>query len=388
MKSNKPLKVLLIVGTLETGGIEKLVFDLCRRINRQQFRIEICCVKRRDGAFLKPLLDSGVPVHYFGDYQKSPVSFFKKYGAFIEKEQFDIIHVNMNHLSALFLRKSWQVGTAVRIAHYHNDFHFLNRFGLKGLTLRILQVFTDKYANKIIGISDVCLESVFGQQWRKRDDIERIYNGIDLDLFTPGNGQVSADLRSKFGIAADSTVIGHIGQFRKQKNHFFIVDLAKQLCCHFDNLVFFLVGDGPLLEQTRIYAKKQGVYEKFVFAGSQDDIPSLLRMMNFFLFPSLWEGFGLALLEAQATGLPVIVSENISSEIPLLGLSQKVPLSDIEGWLDKCNQLILQQKAPCVTQHPFEENISEFSIEVWIKKIEKCYKAAYQSERGCDKGIV
>lgn len=379
MNVKYPIKVLLVVGTLETGGIEKLVFDLVRRINRQQFCVEICCVRGRRGSFLDPVLELGVPVHFFGDYRKDPYSFFSKYGKFIESQQFHVVHSHMNHLSVFFLRQPCQIGVPLRIVHYHNDFHYRKRSWIQRVVLSMLGQLTNRYANKTVGISDACLESVFGPSWRQKCNTERIYNGIDLDAFSSPVDVSFLDLRTEFEIDSESLVIGHVGQFRPQKNHLFIVDLAKRLCERSPDLVFFLVGDGPMLQRVQEYVEESGLKNNFVFAGARSDVPSLLKIMDIFIYPSLWEGFGLALLEAQVAGLPVLVSENIPQEIPLTGFSQRIRLDDTDRWIESCENLILAKNEKISCMQPLPDKFRRFSVETWVNKIEVLYLSASTS---------
>lgn len=371
MNNKYSLKILQVVGSLETGGIEKLVYDLVSKIDPQQFHLEICCVRRRKGQFLKPVLEKGIPVHFFGDYRKKPQDFFPRYKRFIGDNGFDVVHSHMNHWSGFFIRQPCKKGVPLRIVHYHNDFTYRNKKLMNRLALGMLGRITDRYANQIVGISDVCLESVYGPSWKRHDKIQRIYNGIDLDRFS--SARTTRPDPEQFGINPQSIVIGHVGQFRPQKNHLFIVNIAEKLCERFAGLVFFLIGDGPLLHQVQEYVVQKGLVDNFIFTGARTDVPALMQLMDFFVYPSLWEGFGLAVVEAQAAGLPVVASDRIPVEIPLGKLSRRISLDKMESWVEACENLIQDKNIRTQRFVSNEEQFKEFSIETWVKKIETLY---------------
>ena len=374
MKKSDPIKILQIVGTLRTGGIEKLVYDLASKIDSHRFAIEICCAREKTGQFLESVQRLGVPVHFFGDYRRNPTRFFPRYRAFLTAGNFHGVHSHLNHLSSLFLHAPYQIGIPLRIVHYHSDFRYHNHHSLKYALRKVLGFFSEKYSNKVVGISDACLDSVYGSSWRDNPKVERIYNGIDLAVFSAPRPSLLK--RQELGVEEDSLVIGHVGQFRREKNHEFILKLAEKICDRNKKVVFLLVGDGPLLERMREGAAARGLGDRIVFSGTRTDVPDLLGMMNFFVFPSLWEGFGMAVVEAQAAGLPVITSMNIPDEIPLISPSVKLPLDDMPIWIDACERLIEHVRKSDRWKKSLPSELKQFSIDTWIRNIERIYSRA------------
>ena len=375
MEKPDPIKILQVVGTLRTGGVEKLVYDLTSKINSHRFAIEICCAREQTGQFLEPVRNSGVPVHFFGDYRRNPGSFFSRYRAFLAATGFDVVHSHLNHWSGLFLYTPYKLGVPVRIVHYHNDFSSHKRFTVEYALRKFFGYVSEKYSNTVLGISDACLNSVYGSSWKDNPKVKRIYNGIDLTVFS--SIQSSALMRKELGISDGCLVIGHVGQFRKQKNHTFILSLAEKLCARNKKVVFLLVGDGPLLEQVREDAAARGLENRILFTGTRTDIQDLMGIMDIFVFPSLWEGFGMAVVEAQAAGLPVIMSTNIPDEIPLITPSVKLPLDDIEAWNDACKQLIEYVRKNDKRKKSLPRKLEQFSLDTWIRNIERIYSRAY-----------
>jgi len=371
MKVSDPVRILQVVSTLRTGGIEKLVHDLVVNIDARRFSVEICCVRRKTGRFLAPVEASGVPVHFLGDYRRNSSRFFSQYRDLLDAGNFHVVHSHLNHLAGLFLYIPYKLGTPLRIVHYHSDFRYHNHCTPKYALRKMFGFFSEKYSNKVLGISDACLNSVYGSSWRSNPKIERIYNGIDL----AGLSSIQSSLlkRQDFGIKDDSLVIGHVGQFRKEKNHQFLIEFAEKICTHNQEVIFVFVGDGPLLEHMRNEAIARGLGEKIIFTGTRTDVPELLGIMDLFVFPSLWEGFGLAVVEAQAAGLPVIMSTNIPDEIPLIKPSVKLPLNDMTTWVDSCRNLIEYVKNNNRQKKNIPPELKEFSLDTWVRNIERVY---------------
>jgi glycosyltransferase involved in cell wall biosynthesis len=124
-----------------------------------------------------------------------------------------------------------------------------------------------------------------------------------------------AAVRSEFGFRASNTIFGHVGRFDTQKNHAFLIDIATEIAKRDSEARFLLVGDGPLRPSIEEQVRRAGIASRTVFAGSRPDVPRLtMGTMDRFLFPSLYEGLGLALIEAQAAGLPATISDVIPSE--------------------------------------------------------------------------
>jgi glycosyltransferase involved in cell wall biosynthesis len=129
------------------------------------------------------------------------------------------------------------------------------------------------------------------------------------------NGLSAMGLRQQLGFAADAIVVGHVGRFMPQKNHAYLLRTAAEALTLQPKLHFLLIGDGPLRADMETLARQLGIDSRVTFAGHRLDIPLLMRhAMDCFFFPSLWEGLGIVLLEAQVAGLPCLLSNRIPPE--------------------------------------------------------------------------
>ena len=139
-------------------------------------------------------------------------------------------------------------------------------------------------------------------------------NAIDPERFKFSES-ARREIRAKYGIADDDFVVGHVGRFYPQKNHEFLIDVFSEVRLQKPNAKLLLLGDGPLQEKIRQKVETLGLAESVVFAGLQKNPAPFYSAMDVFAFPSLWEGLPLTLVEAQYSGLPCVVSENVTREV-------------------------------------------------------------------------
>ena len=142
-------------------------------------------------------------------------------------------------------------------------------------------------------------------------------------------------MKEKLGVT-DKFVIGHVGRFRFQKNHSFIIDIFKEVCKKEPNSTLLLVGDGPLEEEIKKKVDDLGLLDKVKFLGARDDVNDLMQAMDIFILPSLYEGFGIVLIEAQASGLKCVISDSIPTDAIITKKVKRLSLDDdISIWVEE-----------------------------------------------------
>jgi len=199
-------------------------------------------------------------------------------------------------------------------------------------------------------VSDVAGDALFGSAWRADARSERLPCGVPLDAFAAPVDR--AMVRGEFGLPAVAFVVGHVGVFRPQKNHAFLLAVFAEILRQEPAARLLLIGSGPTEAETRALADRLGISDHVIFAGGRPDVPHLLQGgPDVFLFPSLFEGLPVALVEAQAAGLPCVISDSISPEADLVSglITRQALTAPVASWaaavLDARNRLVSQEVA-------------------------------------------
>ena len=179
--------------------------------------------------------------------------------------------------------------------------------------------------------------------------------------------------RKQLGIGNDMFVVGHIGRFSKEKNHQFILKVFYEIIKVRSNAVLLLIGSGEEEDKVKDLAVELGIQNKVFFLGNREDIPELLNCMDVFFFPSLYEGLGIVLVEAQAAGVPCVVSSTVPDEVMLTKKIEKVDLNlPINEWV---NKIIYPQK---ISNDNVDEKILDYDISRTLKELENLYRKERQ----------
>lgn len=242
----------------------------------------------------------------------------------IKKENYDIVHIHgSSHLISLELFVATMARVKVKIAHSHNT-----RCDHVILHNMLTPIFNVLYTHPI-----ACSYQA-GQWMFGKKDFEIINNGIDLDKYRYCN-LTNLLLRKELDIKSDTYIIGNIAGFLPVKNHAFLIELAEKLQNKgVDNFKFILLGDGELFKATKLLIAKKNLGNFFIFFGNKKNVENYYSLMDLFILPSLYEGFPMVLVEAQANGLNCLVSNTITEKTNITGLVEYKNLNCIETWVD------------------------------------------------------
>jgi glycosyltransferase involved in cell wall biosynthesis len=218
-------------------------------------------------------------------------------------------------------------GVPIRITHSHNTDHSPTEVSTsRRLYERWCRALIRQHATAGLAVSALAAVPLFGERWRDDPRWRVFYHGIDLAPFY-ARAEL-ATLRTDLGLPLRGPVIGHVGRFAPQKNHALLLEIFAKVCEQRDDARLLLVGDGPLREVLVEQAQRLGLTDKIVFAGVRSDVAELLSLMDVMVFPSRHEGLALVLLEAQASGLPIVMTSSLADDgCVVRDLITRVPLS-------------------------------------------------------------
>lgn len=344
-KIQKPIRVLHIVGIMNMGGIENLLMNIYRNIDREEIQFDFLVTREEKGIFDDEIKSLGGNIYNIPHMSSVGVLKYKKilFEFFKEHKEFEIVHCHRDALCSIYLKQAKKAKIQVRIAHSHT-IKLAEGKGAKGimntLIKRYFMLFTRYSATDYFACSKDAGKWLFGQKIAN-NKLNVIKNGININKYIYSQ-KIALEIRQKLGVSDNTFLIGHVGRFELAKNHTFLVDIFEQLQKEISNVELCLVGDGSLIEEIKRKVNKLGIQDKVKFLGIQNNINELMMAFDTFLFPSLFEGLGIVAIEAQATGLPCVVSNEIPKEVDLgLGIIHFIDLANCKIWVNKIQDIMI-----------------------------------------------
>lgn len=374
----RPVRILHVVGGMDRGGVETWLMHVLRNIDRQQFQMEFLVHTERQCAYDDEIESLGSKLHFCPSPSR-PLQYRRNFLRVLrEHGPFDVVHSHVHSFSGYVLRLAKEAGIPVRIAHSHSDTSSVDKTALphRCLYLNFVRRWIRQYASRKVAVSKLAASSLYGRRWASDSSVSVLPCGIDLRPFTGAPDR--AQLRRELGYGPDEFTIGHIGRFEPVKNHEFLLRLHAQVLREIPKGRLLLIGQGPLEAQTRSVAAQIGIADRVTFAGPRADVARILTgAIDVFVMPSLYEGLSLAAVEAQAAGIPTILSDTFPPEVDIgCGLVRFVSLHESpSAWAQK----ILQHASRVrVTRADALAHItrSVFNIKTSINGLQKLYRSA------------
>ena len=371
---NKPIHVLHVIGTMNCGGAETMIMNIYRHIDRNKIQFDFVESSSEPAAFDDEIERLGGKIcrcpHYNGrnhfTYVKWWNDFFKAHHA-----EYPIVHGHLGSTAAIYLSVAKKYG-AYTIAHSHNT-----NAG-KSLRQWIFNVYsypTRYIADMFFTCSKKAGIDRFGREIAINPNrCIMINNAINTAAY-PYNSEFRARVRQKLGLSAELT-IGHVGRFNPQKNHTFLLEVFAALLKKEPNAVLLLVGGGDDMPKIQKKVQDLGISGHVRFLGVRSDVADLMQAMDVFVFPSLYEGLPVTMVEAQASGLPCLISDRVPTECILTtGLVDVLPLSEKpQIWAEK---ILAKRDTPRTDRHA-EIAAHGFDIATEAVKLQEFYLNAYE----------
>ncbi len=336
---NKP-KVLIFVDRMRVGGIQTLLYNQFPHFEKVE--VEFLVLDDGEHYDLEDKIKTlGAKVHKLsGTWVRSPfdyINYFKKMKEFFKNNHdYVAVHMNSGSKNFPFLMYAKKHKIPVRIAHSHNT-NFQSTSKAQIILGNLMKFPMKKYASHLFACSDLAGKWLFGE---KANSIV-IPNGVDLEKYG-FNKATREQMRKTLGVE-DKIVIGNVGRFTNQKNHSKLISVFNEIQKNEPKAVLVLAGIGELMEQTKKQAQDLNISDKVKFLGFRTDVNDLIQAMDVFLMPSLYEGFPVTGVEAQASGLQCVFSDTITKQAAILSQTKYISLDDSDQfWAKQTLKLIGQ----------------------------------------------
>lgn len=337
-----PIRVLHIVTSMNRGGTENVLMNYYRQLDRNKIQFDFLLSEPNHCAFEDEIIKLGGKVYrvprmselHLSRYIKAVNSFFK------EHAEYKIVHSHISSKSTIPLWLAKHNNIPYRISHSHVDFskHSSGQGVLVDIEKSILKIPLKRIATHYFACSKDAGIWLFGKKAMQQNKVKILYNAIDAKKFNYKT-EVRKIIRSQLGISDNTCVIGNIARFSYPKNHRFAVDVLLFFQKQIPDICFLFVGDGELRTEIEHYAKELGVADRCRFIGVVPNVYDYVQAMDLFIFPSFYEGLGMGIIEAQASGLKCFASTGVPVESKVTDLVEFLPLSiGAEKWAEEISK--------------------------------------------------
>ena len=369
MKSKKePIRIAQIMGKWVGGGVEAVVMNYYRHIDRNKIQFDFICDDDSTCIPKEEIESLGGKVILIPPYQKV-FKYHKELKRVLKEGQYKIVHSHINALSVFSLWAAKSVKVPVRVAHSHSTSN--KKEWKKTLLKNMLRPFSKLFATDYFCCSELAGRWLFGNKTYAQGKVYLLNNAIDVDKFKY-NEKIRKQKRKELKIKDNELVIGHIGRFVQQKNHEFIIEIFNEIHKQNKNTILLLAGDGPLKEEIENKVKELGLEKNVQFLGQRKDANELYQAMDLLLFPSLYEGLGMVLIEAQCAGLPCVAS----IEVPQIAkITDKFIFENLKEnpkkWADICLKFLNEKSIRKISEKSL--SIQNYDIKNEAKKLKNKY---------------
>ena len=374
------IRVLQVIAGMNAGGMENMIMNYYRNLNKKLIQFDFLIFTEGEAFFEKEILSLGGRIYKIISRRKNFIKnrielnrFFMKYAQIYDIAEF---HQGITYYYPLKMAKRY--GIKVRIIHNHgidrNFLKYLNFYNELFAKRRISNL-----ATHFFSCSEDVNNQLFSNKILKRKNIQIIPNAIDVVKFRYSKRK-SDKIKKELNINEDTYVFGHIGTFTYPKNHDFIIQQYSELCKRRKICVLLLIGEGPLKKQIEEKVRNSNIEDRVIFLGVRKDVPDILSAIDTLIFPSLFEGIPLTLIESQAAGVRLLISNNISRKIICTNLCKFISLTENDEWQESLMDFRKKEDREKYNEQVQETN---YNIKKMALKLQKLYISIVKGEEGC-----
>ena len=329
----EPIRILQVIGIMNRGGAEAMIMNLYRHIDKEKIQFDFVEHTAESAAFDEEIISMGGKIYhcpkYIGtnhfQYCQWWNNFFSEHAS-----EYSVVHGHIGSTAAIYLKIAKNYGLYT-IVHSHST---KGKIGIKNLLYRCMSYPTRFISDYFFACSKQACIDRYGKKVSRDSSKHKILNNaIDTKTYKY-DFKTRNESRKEF-VLDNEIVIGHVGRFVIEKNHEFLVEVFRKILNNNKNVKLLLVGDGPLKKDVLQQVEEMGIKDNVIFAGIRSDVNRMLQRMDIFVMPSLFEGLPVSLVEAQATGLPCVISDTIPEDCHITDLVSTLKLQDsTELWAE------------------------------------------------------
>lgn len=358
-------KVLIVITTdfVPYGGLTTVMMNYYRVMNKKNLQIDFASTNEPCEKLKRELTQNSSKYFNLGSRKHSPIRYLKNLSNILKTEKYDVIHVNGNSSTmALELVTAKLVGVPSRIAHVHTT---RSKYPYANVVLH--PIFSESYT-MALAVSKQAGDWLYGKEYTI------LNNAIDTNKYKY-NSKIRKEVREKYNLTG-KFIIGNVGKLNGPKNHIHLLYTLVEYIKLDATGMLVIAGGGTLEEELKKEAEKLNIADKVLFLGMQSNIEKIIQSFDIFAFPSLFEGLGMAVIEAQASGLSCIASTAVPKETELTPYIEYLDLNlGYDAWaktiyemkLNSTDRKIMSNVArKCIYEHGYE-------ISCEAEKLKKLY---------------
>ena len=366
------MRILHMIGSLNIGGSQAMVMNLYRSMDRSQIQFDFIVDHPDQLYFADEIRALGGKIYTMPEFTgKNVMEVKKEWNTFFQTHpEYKVLHSHVRSYASLFLSIAKKYGVKT-IIHSHST---SNGSGLKSVVKKVMQYPLRFQADYFFACSKESGKWLFGDSIVEKSNFHVVQNAIDAKKYTL-KPDVRNTYRKELGLE-NKTAFIHVGRLHPAKNHDFLIQVFAAYVKKYPNTHLVLVGDGERRQELETMVSKLQLEDKVIFLGNRNDIAELLMAGDVFLFPSKWEGLPVTVVEAQASGLPCLVSNTVTKEVNISELVQYLPIDQgVQPWMEQLETMDFSRKNVLN-----QIKAANFDIEDTSKKIFKFYERLSKDE--------
>ena len=360
----KKIKILEVIGSMDMGGAETFLMNVLRNIDRKKFELIFLCYGNKKFDYEEELVSLGGKIVRISKPTGNIFKNIKQIKDIIRNNNIDVVHCHtyFNSMYALIAAKQCKIKK--KITHSHSTVSEKKPNIIKKIYFFVAKIIINLYSTDYLACGKEAGEALFF----KNKKFQVIDNGIILEKFYY-NKNLREEKRKELKLPNDYQIIGHVGRFEEAKNHSFLIDLFDEYQKKNKKTLLLLIGDGSLRPSIEKKIKEKKLNNKVILLLKRSDVNELYNVMDLFLFPSLYEGLPVVLVEAQTNGLPIVASDTIDKDSDYTNTISFLSLQDSKDvWITEIEKRLGKR----TDNRKLMEN-SKYNIKNTVKQIEEIY---------------